>query len=92
MARQADVRDLGSLQSVVADAVSEFGGVDILSANAGIASFGPCWELIVLTSSAAYANLGHYTAAKHGVVGLMRNLAGTGLHRGNGLGSVCPAA
>ncbi|ROS32147.1 mycofactocin-coupled SDR family oxidoreductase [Amycolatopsis thermoflava] len=113
LTRQADVRDLAGLQSVVADAVSEFGHIDILSANAGIASYGQCWELteqqwqdmldinltgvwktckaviphmieqgrgsIVLTSSVAgltaYANLGHYTSAKHGVVGLMRNLS-----------------
>lgn len=113
LTRQVDVRDLAGLQSVVADAVTEFGGVDILSAGAGIVSFGPCWELteeqwqemldvnltgiwktckavipqmiergsgsIVLTSSVAglvaYVNLGHYTAAKHGVTGLMRNLS-----------------
>lgn len=112
--RQGDTRDLEGLQSLVADAVTEFGGIDIVIANAGIASFGQSWELteeqwqevldvnltgvwkttkaaipsmiergqdgsIVLTSSvagsAAYANLAHYTAAKHGVVGLMPTLA-----------------
>jgi len=45
LARQADVRDLAALQALVTDAVSEFGGIDILVASAGIASFGPCWEL-----------------------------------------------
>ncbi|MHC1562615.1 mycofactocin-coupled SDR family oxidoreductase [Actinomycetospora sp. C-140] len=114
LARVADVRDLGALESAVADGVSEFGRLDIVSANAGIASFAPAWELsedvwqemidvnltgvwktckaaipamlaagnggsIVLTSSTAgivaYGNLAHYTAAKHGVTGLMRVLA-----------------
>lgn len=114
LTRQADVRDLAGLQQVVADGVAEFGKIDILVANAGIASFGPAWELtedqwqemidvnltgvwkttkaviphliergeggsIVLTSSVAglvaYANLAHYTSAKHGVTGLMRTLA-----------------
>ncbi|MGW5515104.1 mycofactocin-coupled SDR family oxidoreductase [Nocardia africana] len=112
--RQGDTRDLEGLQSLVAEAVGEFGGIDIVVANAGIASYGPAWELteeqwqdvldvnltgvwktakaaipsmiergqggsIILTSSVAgliaYANLAHYTAAKHGVTGLMRTLA-----------------
>lgn len=114
LARVADVRDLDALQSAVADGVSEFGHLDIVAANAGIASFAPAWELsvetwqemidvnltgvwktckatipqmleqgtggsIVLTSSTAglvaFGNLAHYTAAKHGVTGLMRVLA-----------------
>ena len=45
LARVADVRDLGALQSAVADGISEFGRLDIVSANAGIASFAPAWEL-----------------------------------------------
>lgn len=112
--RQIDVRDLGGLQDLAAEAVSEFGGIDIVVANAGIGSFAPSWELteeqwddviavnltgvwkttkacipsmiergkgdsIILTSSlaglVAFVNLGHYTAAKHGVTGLMRTLA-----------------
>jgi len=114
MAREADVRDLAALEAIVAEAVAEFGGIDIVSANAGICTTGAAWEMseaqwqemidinltgvwkttkavipsmiergqggsIVLTSSvcgvAGIANLGHYTAAKHGVVGLMRTLA-----------------
>ncbi|HSJ44424.1 MAG TPA: mycofactocin-coupled SDR family oxidoreductase [Euzebyales bacterium] len=114
MARKADVRDLAALESVVQEGVSEFGRMDIVSANAGIAGFGPAHELteqqweemlavnitgvwktcravmpamieagnggsIILTSSTAglmgLANTAHYTAAKHGVVGLMRTLA-----------------
>lgn len=45
LARQADVRDLAGLQAVVADAVAEFGGIDIVVANAGIAGFVPSWQL-----------------------------------------------
>jgi SDR family mycofactocin-dependent oxidoreductase len=114
LTRVADVRDLSGLEAAVADGLSEFGRLDIVCANAGIASFGPAWELteetwqemidinltgvwksakaaiptlieqgsggsIILTSSTAglvaYGNLAHYTAAKHGVVGLMRALA-----------------
>jgi SDR family mycofactocin-dependent oxidoreductase len=45
LARVADVRDLGALESAVADGISEFGRLDIVSANAGIASFAPAWEL-----------------------------------------------
>ncbi|WP_175551847.1 mycofactocin-coupled SDR family oxidoreductase [Geodermatophilus amargosae] len=114
VARKADVRDLGSLQAAVDEGLSEFGHIDIVCANAGIASFAPALELteemwqevvdvnligvwktvkatapsmvergqggsIVLTSSIAgliaFPNLAHYTAAKHGVTGLMRTLA-----------------
>lgn len=114
VARQADVRDLASLQGVVDEGLSQFGHIDIVCANAGIASFGPALELteetwqevvdinltgvwktvkatapsmvergqggsIILTSSIAgliaFPMLAHYTAAKHGVTGLMRTLA-----------------
>lgn len=112
--RQGDTRDLDGLQSLVADGIAEFGGIDIVVANAGIASYGQAWDLteeqwqemldvnltgvwktckaaipsmiergqggsIILTSSVAgliaYANLAHYTSAKHGVTGLMRVLS-----------------
>ncbi|WP_063001576.1 mycofactocin-coupled SDR family oxidoreductase [Nocardia mikamii] len=112
-ARTTDVRDLAAMRAVVAEGVAQLGGLDIVSAGAGIGSFGWSWELseetwqelidinltgvwktttaaiphllrrgsgsIVLTSSLAganaYANLSHYTAAKHGVVGLMKALS-----------------
>lgn len=112
---EADVRDLEALQDGINDAVHSLGRLDVVSANAGIASkpylshelpaqtwrqmidinltgvwhtakaaiphilAGQRGGAIVLTSSAAglkgYAHISHYTAAKHGVVGLMRSLA-----------------
>jgi SDR family mycofactocin-dependent oxidoreductase len=45
LTRVADVRDLAGLESAVADGLSEFGRLDIVCANAGIASFAPAWEL-----------------------------------------------
>ncbi len=114
LTRKSDTRDLAGLEAAVADGLSEFGRLDIVCANAGIASFAPAWELtedvwqdvidinltgvwktvratvptmleqgsggsIILTSSIAgliaFPNLAHYTAAKHGVTGLMRTLA-----------------
>lgn len=45
IARQIDVRNLGGLQDLVAEAVAELGGIDIVVANAGIGSFAPVWEL-----------------------------------------------
>jgi SDR family mycofactocin-dependent oxidoreductase len=113
VATQADVRDYGSLKAALDEGVAQLGKLDIVSANAGIFSFGTMEELdekhwqdmidvnltgvwhaakaaiphlrangggaIILTSSTAglqaIPNIGHYTAAKHGVVGLMRTLA-----------------
>lgn len=128
---QADVRDLGALQAVVARAVAEFGHLDVVCANAGIAGAGPGWELseedfqdvidvnltgvwktlratvptlieqgtggaIVLTSSIAgliaFPNLAHYTAAKHGVTGLMRTFAVELAPYGIRVNSVHPAS
>lgn len=45
LTRQVDVCDLAALQGMVADAVAEFGHIDIVVANAGIATMGPSWEL-----------------------------------------------
>jgi SDR family mycofactocin-dependent oxidoreductase len=113
VAGQADVRDYDALKAALDDGVARFGRLDIVSANAGIVSFGRVEDLterawqdmldvnltgvwhtvkaaiphlraagggsIVITSSGAglkgLPNTGHYTAAKHGVVGLMRTLA-----------------
>jgi (+)-trans-carveol dehydrogenase len=45
IAAQADVRDFGSLAKVLDDGVAELGRLDIVSANAGIFSFGTLEEL-----------------------------------------------
>jgi SDR family mycofactocin-dependent oxidoreductase len=42
---EADVRDLAALEGAAATAVERFGGLDVVCANAAIASFGPSWEL-----------------------------------------------
>jgi SDR family mycofactocin-dependent oxidoreductase len=45
VARKADVRDLETLRSAVAEGLDKFGHIDIVSANAGISPFGPVtWE------------------------------------------------
>ncbi|HEY1705337.1 MAG TPA: mycofactocin-coupled SDR family oxidoreductase [Trebonia sp.] len=41
IARQADVRDYDALKAVVDEGVAEFGHLDIVSANAGMWSYGP---------------------------------------------------
>ncbi len=113
VSRKADVREQAQMDAVVDEAIERFGRIDILSANAGIASFGVSWELsdqawsdvididltgcwhtakavapamvdggggsMVFTSSCAgvqgIMHMAHYTAAKHGVIGLMRTMA-----------------
>lgn len=112
---QADVRDSAALLAAVEQGVAEFGGVDIVIANAGtVNGIAPMWELteeqvrdqldvnlmgvwrtikacvpqllaqgrggaIIMISSisglVAELNVGHYSASKHGVNGLMRTLA-----------------
>lgn len=111
----ADVRDYEALQQAVSTAVEQFGGLDILVANAGIASWpvttwqatesewqmmidvtltgtwntcraaipailagGKGGAIVIVSSSAALKPLptiGHYSAAKAGLVGLMKSLA-----------------
>jgi SDR family mycofactocin-dependent oxidoreductase len=115
VAREADVRDADAVAALVQEGVTELGRVDIVCANAGIATFPDktwlieedAWEdmiavnltgvwktvkaaipqmieagdggSIVITSSTGglkgLVNIGHYVAAKHGVVGLARTLA-----------------
>lgn len=52
-ASKADVRDLGALRTAVDDGVEHFGGLDIVSANAGIFSVGAAHEL----SEASWADM-----------------------------------
>jgi SDR family mycofactocin-dependent oxidoreductase len=113
IARVADVTKSESIDSVVAEMVSSWGGVDILVAAAGIDSWGNAWELdesiwqrmidvnlggvwraakavspaMIRQKSGTMVFIGsvlshrsnrlfaHYTAAKHGVLGLARAFA-----------------
>lgn len=45
LARQVDIRDDTAVRALVADAVQQFGRLDILVANAGVLSWGRLWEL-----------------------------------------------
>jgi len=110
---EADVRDYESLKDSLDEAVVRLGRLDIVSANAGILSYGPMEQLteeqfddlldvnlkgawhtakaaiphlrankggsIIFTSSASgisgARNIGHYSASKHGMVGLTKSLA-----------------
>ncbi len=113
VAMPADVRSSQALEAAVSAGLTEFGRIDIVSANAGIVSFNDAitmsedmftdvvdtnltgvWRTvkatvpqmiergeggsIILTASVngrrGVSNITHYTAAKHGVVGLMRAL------------------
>jgi NAD(P)-dependent dehydrogenase (short-subunit alcohol dehydrogenase family) len=113
VAEIADVRDQEALESAVAQGIQDFGHIDIVCANAGIASFAPFWEMtdgmwndmidinlsgvwrtakatapsliaqgsgsMILTSSICgrepLMDYAHYTAAKHGVLGLAKSFA-----------------
>ncbi len=111
VAVEVDVRDGPAMKQAVAEGVAQLGRLDIVIANAGVASFAPVSDMpedvwqdmidinltgvfkavqaalphlsdggaIVLTGSTASikagATMAHYTAAKHGVIGLMRTLA-----------------
>ncbi|MEV4123612.1 SDR family oxidoreductase [Nocardia sp. NPDC049707] len=45
VAVSADVRDLAAMEAAVAQAIEKFGGIDIVLANAGIASYGSILEV-----------------------------------------------
>lgn len=45
LAAEADVRDQAALDGIVAQALAEFGHIDIVVANAGTAAHAPTWEL-----------------------------------------------
>jgi NADP-dependent 3-hydroxy acid dehydrogenase YdfG len=47
VAQPADVRDLASMESIVAATAEAFGGLDILVVNAGVGSYGPFLDLPV---------------------------------------------
>lgn len=128
VAVQADVRKLADMQRVADAALSEFGRIDILCANAGIMTLtrfenmdDVTWATmidinltgvansiravlptmvaqgygrVVATASGAgrggYANLAHYSAAKWGVIGLIKSVARETGGQGITLNVVCP--
>jgi (+)-trans-carveol dehydrogenase len=45
LAREVDIRDQDGLDRTVAEAIDEFGGIDIVCANAAIVSIGRSWEI-----------------------------------------------
>ncbi|MET0899270.1 MAG: mycofactocin-coupled SDR family oxidoreductase [Mycobacterium sp.] len=45
LAREVDVRDLAAQQQVVADAIEQFGRLDVLVVNAGVLSWGRMFEM-----------------------------------------------
>jgi SDR family mycofactocin-dependent oxidoreductase len=45
LAREADTRDLGAIEGLVADAISQFGRLDIVVANAAVLSAARAWEI-----------------------------------------------
>lgn len=45
LAREVDIRDLAAQQQVVADAVEQFGRLDVVVANAGVLSWGRMFEM-----------------------------------------------
>ncbi|TQS40351.1 mycofactocin-coupled SDR family oxidoreductase [Cryptosporangium phraense] len=114
VASTVDIRDRAALIAAVDEGVAQLGRVDVVSSNAGIATFAPAAEMteemwrtmidinltgqfftaqaaiphlvrqgdggsIAFTSSTAglkgMSNLAHYSAAKHGLIGLARSLA-----------------
>src|SRR5271163_1478229 len=84
---EVDVRDYDALKAAVDTGVEQLGKLDIIVAGvwktvkAGVPHIlaGGNGGSIILTSSVgglkAYPHTGHYVAAKHGVVGLMRTFA-----------------
>ena len=108
-----DVRKASDVKEAVDRGVTEFGGVDILFSNAGIAAYGYSWKLteeqwdalievnlkggflvskyviphlikkqsgvIIYNSSVAglrgFGRMSHYSASKHGLVGLAKSQA-----------------
>lgn len=113
IAEVGDVRNQADLDRLVANAVAEFGHLDIACASAGVHSFAPLWEMsdemwselidinltgvwrtakavapqmikqhsgVIISTSSVMGretgpDLSHYTAAKHGVIGLTKSFA-----------------
>ena len=131
LAVKLDVADEAEVERAVGEALDEFGRIDVLANNAGVAPVSGLMELdertwdltldvnlkgmwlcakhvgthmierggggrIVNTSSTAgfvsSPGLGHYTAAKHGVIGLTKTLAMELAPHDVTVNAVCPTA
>jgi NAD(P)-dependent dehydrogenase (short-subunit alcohol dehydrogenase family) len=127
----ADVREPKSMAEVIEGTAREYGALDVVVANAGISTFGPCLDLeeqvwrdvvdtnlsgvwftilaalpllwlspsggrVVVTSSLCglrgCIQMAHYTAAKHGLVGMVEALCLWGADSGLRVNSVHPGA
>ena len=87
----ADVRDLPSVQGVVADVAQRFGGIDILVNNAGIGRFAPHVEMTPeIWNEVIGTNLTGVFHCCHAVVPLMRSRGGGWIINISSLASVNP--
>jgi NAD(P)-dependent dehydrogenase (short-subunit alcohol dehydrogenase family) len=82
VADEVDVRDAAGQQRVIADALEQFGRLDIVVANAGVLNWGRLWEIsaqqwqdVLDINLTGLFNCGHYCASKFGVVALTNSLA-----------------
>jgi len=105
---QMDVSDEAEVEAGVEHAVSAFGRIDFLANNAGVAPVSALIDLDEETwdhaldvnlkgtwlcaGMVASPGLGHYTAAKHGVLGLTKTLAMELAQHDVTVNAVCPTA
>lgn len=130
LAIEADVRSPEQMGAAVARVLEEWGGIDVLVANAGIVTYGPLAEMdaetwgtmidvnltgafntvraavpamveagfgrVVAISSmagrAGWENIGHYAAAKWGLIGMVKSLALEVAPHGVTANVVCPSS
>jgi len=96
VASEADVRDYAALEKAIADGVTQLGRLDIVAANAGIATFGPAisiheasWQTMLdinLTGvwHTVKAAIPHLRAAGGGSIVITSSLGGRGVMKKKG--------